>query len=71
MADPRRLPPLSAEELAELCGRYRDGSSLEDLGILFGRAPQIIRRELVSAGVTIRPKGGNGNNSPTRYRRDL
>lgn len=71
MPDPRRLPPLSPEDLAELCARYREGASLTDCSILFRRAPQIIRADLVRAGVTIRPPGGQGKNDPTRYRRDL
>jgi hypothetical protein len=41
----------------ELAARYRDGASLDDLGILCGCTASVIRRILVRRGVEIRPRG--------------
>ena len=41
----------------ELASRYRDGVSLDDLGILCGCDAGTIRRILVGRGVAIRPRG--------------
>jgi hypothetical protein len=41
----------------ELAARYRDGASLDDLGILCGCTARPIRRILVGQGVAIRPRG--------------
>jgi hypothetical protein len=41
----------------ELVQRYRDGVSLDDLGILCGCDAGTIRRILVWQGVEIRPRG--------------
>jgi hypothetical protein len=56
----RRLPRLPVQTLidpVELAARYRDGASLDDLGILHGCAASVIRRILVAQGVEIRPRG--------------
>ena len=56
----QRLPqrpvnlPIDPDELAQ---RYRDGASLDDLGILCGCTVFCIRRILVGQGVAIRPRG--------------
>jgi hypothetical protein len=41
----------------ELAARYRDGVSMDDLGVLCGCTARTIRRILVGQGVAIRPRG--------------
>jgi hypothetical protein len=56
----RRRPPRPAQitiDPVELAARYRDGASLDDLGILCGCSGNRIRRALAAQGVEIRPRG--------------
>ena len=54
----------------ELAARYRDGASLDDLGILCGCTGTRIRRILVEQGVEIRPRGYNpGCGRPNKFTR--
>jgi hypothetical protein len=56
----RRRQPVRIEiEPEELARRYRDGASLEDLGILCHCTGGRIRTILVALGVKIRPRGYN------------
>jgi hypothetical protein len=48
----------SLEETAELARRYLAGESFDDLEHKFSRSAKTIRKILVSAGVTIRGRGG-------------
>jgi len=65
---PRRRPVKITVNPAELAQRYRDGASLDDLGILCGCASTRIRNILVAQGVEIRPRGYNpGGNRPNRF----
>jgi hypothetical protein len=54
----------------ELARRYRDGASLEDLGVLCGCTGTRIRTILAALGVEIRPRGFNpGGNRPNKFLR--
>jgi hypothetical protein len=55
----RRRPVRITADSAELAQRYRDGASLDDLGILCGCTSKRIRCILVEQGVDIRPRGYN------------
>ena len=52
-----RRPVTITVEPEELSRRYRDGASLDDLGIVCGCTAHVIRRILVGQGVEIRPRG--------------
>jgi hypothetical protein len=54
-----RQPVRIEVEPEELARRYRDGASLEDLGILCGCTGGRIRAILAALGVEIRPRGYN------------
>ena len=54
----------------ELARRYRDGASLEDLGVLCGCTGTRIRTILTALGVEIRPRGFNpGGNRSNKFLR--
>jgi hypothetical protein len=56
---------VTPEELAQ---RYRDGASLDDLGVLCDCTAVRIRRILVAQGVEIRPQGHNhGRGRSTKF----
>ena len=55
----RRRPVKITVDPAELARRYRDGASLDDLGVLCGCTGTRIRRILIEHGVEIRPRGYN------------
>jgi hypothetical protein len=55
----RRQPVRITVDAAELAQRYRDGASLDDLGILCGCTGTRIRHLLVAHGVEIRPRSYN------------
>ena len=55
----QRRPVKTAVAPEELARRYRDGASLDDLGVLCGCSGKRIRRILVAQGVEIRPRGYN------------
>jgi transposase-like protein len=38
---------------------YRDGATLAQLGTQFGVSPNVVRRALLAAGVSLRPRGGS------------
>ena len=63
-----RRPVTITVEPEELSRRYRDGASLDDLGVLCGYTATRIRRILVAQGVNIRPQGHNhGNGLSTKF----
>ncbi len=65
--DPR--PPVTITVTpAELARRYRDGASLDDLGVLCDCTATRIRRILVAQGIEIRPRGhDHGNGRPNKF----
>jgi hypothetical protein len=66
----RRQPVTIAVEPEELARRYREGASLEDLGILCQCSGARIRAILVALGVEIRSRGGHpGGNGPNKFLR--
>ena len=66
----RRQPVTLAVEPEELARRYREGASLEDLGILCQCSGARIRAILVALGVEIRPLGGQSSgNGPNKFLR--
>jgi hypothetical protein len=65
--DPRPLVTITVTP-EELARRYRDGASLDDLGVLCGCTATRIRRILVAHGVEIRPRGHNhGKGRSTKF----
>ena len=70
MSRRRRQPVTIAVEPEELARRYREGASLEDLGILCQCSGARIRAILVALGVEIRSRGGHpGGNGPNKFLR--
>jgi hypothetical protein len=67
----RRRPPIKITvDPEELARRYRDGASLEDLGVLCDCTGTRIRTILTALGVDIRPRGFNpGGNRPNKFLR--
>jgi hypothetical protein len=64
----QRRPVKTAVDPEELARRYRDGASLDDLGVLCGCTATRIRRILVAQGVEIRPRGhDHGNGRSTKF----
>jgi len=55
---PRRYRLIEGEQLAEAIKAYESGDSLATLGAQMGVSPYTIRRALLGAGVTIRPRPG-------------
>jgi hypothetical protein len=66
--DPRRPVTITVAP-EELARRYRDGASLDDLGVLCGCSGKRIRRILVAQGVEIRPRGYNNDCRPNKFMR--
>jgi hypothetical protein len=64
-----RLPVKITVKPDELALRYRDGASLDDLGILCGCSSKRIRRILAAQGVEIRPRGYNSDCRPNKFMR--
>jgi hypothetical protein len=63
----RHLVPLTERELEELANAYRGGASLADLSLIAGRSPQVVRKALAAAGVTIRPPSSYTGGDPFRF----
>jgi hypothetical protein len=63
----QRRPVKTAVDPEELARRYRDGASLDDLGVLCGCSGKRIRRVLVAQGVEIRPRGYNSDCRSTKF----
>ena len=63
----QRRPVKTAVDPKELARRYRDGASLDDLGVLCGCSGKRIRRILVAQGVEIRPRGYNSDCRSTKF----
>lgn len=53
----RRQSP-NREETAEMQIRYREGASLEQIGILFGYSAGTVRAHLLAAGTVLRDAHG-------------
>jgi hypothetical protein len=63
-----RPPVAITVEPEELARRYRDGASLDDLGVLCDCTAVRIRRILVAHDVQIRPRGhDHGNGRSTKF----
>jgi hypothetical protein len=65
----QRRPVKTAVDPQELARRYRDGASLDDLGVLCGCSGKRIRRILAAQGVEIRPRGYNSDCRPNKFMR--
>jgi len=63
----QRRPVKTAVDPEELARRYRDGASLDDLGVLCGCSSKRIRRILTVQGVEIRPRGYNSDCRPNKF----
>src|SRR3954452_23293692 len=60
---------LIAVDPEDLAKHYRDGVSLDDLGILCGCSGKRIRHILVAQGVESRPRGYNSDCRPNKFMR--
>lgn len=63
----RILVPLTEREVEMLADAYREGASLADLSLVAKRSPQVVRRALAEAGVTIRPRSSSSGIDPYRF----
>jgi hypothetical protein len=64
----QQRPVRTAVDPQELARRYRDGASLDDLGVLCGCSGKRIRRILAAHGVEIRLRGHNhGKGRSTKF----
>lgn len=53
-----RMQKLDMNAREEICARYQQGESLNQLAKAFGVGYRTVRYHLLAAGVTLRPKGG-------------
>jgi hypothetical protein len=58
---PKRNQGLAPENVPEAVQRYKAGESLASVGARLGCNANVVRRHLVEAGVTIRPRNGFGH----------
>jgi len=54
-----RWQGLSDADKVAAIALYRDGATFAQLGVRFGVSPNVVRRVLLAAGLTPRPRGGS------------